>query len=176
MILREQELSLRAIEECDAEGLLEMINDKDTEDFVVGWSLPVSKSSQLQWISNIKNQTDNIRLSVDAGEGFLGLVSISKLDFKNRTANLNVKLRKSARGKGYAKRALKMLIAYCFEELNLNCLIASVLEDNEPSNRLFAGLGFIKEGILRARVFKRDKYINLFSYSYTREDYDKRNW
>lgn len=176
MILIDKELKIRAIEECDTDGLLEMINDKSTEDFVVGWSFPVSKANQIQWILSVKNDTRNVRLTVEAEEKMVGFVSITDLDFKNRTANLNVKMRKNARGKGYAKRALKLLVAYCFEELNLNCLIAGVLEDNEASNGLFKSLGFSVDGILRSRVFKRDKYIGLVSYSYTREDYDKRNW
>lgn len=176
MILKDKDLIIRAIDEKDAEGLLEMINDKDVEDFVVGWSLPVSMKEQLQWISNVKNDSKNIRLTVAKGEEMIGFVSITNLDFKNRTANLNVKIRGFARGQGYATRALKMLIKYGFEELNLNCLTAGVLEDNIASNKLFEGLGFVKEGILRARVFKRNRYINLVSYSYLREEYNERNW
>lgn len=176
MILKDEKLQIRAIEESDAQGLLEMINDKETEDWVIGWSFPVSKHDQLQWIMNTKNQGGNVKLAIDSGKGFLGLISLTNLDFKNRTGALGIKLRKCARGNGYAKGAMKMLIKYCFEELNLNCLTAVVLFDNASSNALFTSLGFVKEGVLRSRIFKRDKYMDLISYSYTRGDYDKRDW
>lgn len=170
-------ITLRAICEQDAPVLMDMINDGEIENAVVGWSFPVSVNDQLKWIESVRgDQRTCVRYAVDAGEGIVGVAALSALDYKNRTANLNIKLLRAARGKGIACRALQMLISYSFEELNMQCLTANVIAENEASNRLFLGLGFCRDGVLRRRVFKADRYHDLVAYSMLREEYDARDW
>lgn len=175
MILLDDVLTLRAIEEGDAPILQAMINDPELEHSVVGWSGPVSLAEQKQWIAGLPGDS-TIRYAIDNGEGMVGTVAVSAVDWKNRTANLNIKLLRAARGKGYATRAMKLVISCCFEELNLNCLTANVLAENTASCRLWEGLGFRLDGVLRQRVYKSGCYHDLRAYSLLREDYEKRNW
>lgn len=164
MILTDGVLTLRAIEERDAEVLLHMINDPEMENSVVGYSFPVSLSAQKAWIAGLSSDK-NLRYAIDAGEGMVGMVSVSNLDLKNRTGNLNVKIIDSARGKGYASKALNLVIEYCFQELGLNCITANILEKNSASRALFEKAGFKLDGILRQRVYKKGNYHNLCAYS-----------
>lgn len=46
MILKDDIVLLRAIEEDDARVLMDLINDPEVENSVFGWSYPVSLSSQ----------------------------------------------------------------------------------------------------------------------------------
>lgn len=170
MFLKDELITLRAIEKKDSKILLNMINDPEIEASVVGWSYPVSEEQQLEWINNI--QTDkNIRFAVDAGKGIVGTAIISSVDHKNRTANLNIKLSKSERGKGYASHAIRLMIDYCFKELNLNCITANVIEDNTSSRTLFQKNGFIEDGILRERVYKLGVYKNIVAYSLLKSEW-----
>lgn len=176
MILTDELVILRAIEDTDAEKLMEMINDPEIENSVVGYSFPVSLTNQRKWISELKNDK-TIRYAIDyKTTGFAGIISLSNLDFKNRSGNINIKLLKSARGQGIAEHSVKLLISYCFDELNLNCLYAGVLEKNEASKRLWLKLGFKIDGILRQRVYKNGEYHNLIEYSILKDEYDERNW
>ncbi len=176
MILTDDLVVLRAIEETDAEKLMEMINDPEIENSVVGYSFPVSLSNQKKWISELKHET-TIRYAIDCKTvGFAGIISISNLDLKNRSGNLNIKLLKPARGKGIAEHSVKLLVSYCFDELNLNCLYAGVIERNEASKKLWLKLGFKIDGILRQRVYKNGEYHNLIEYSILKDEYDERNW
>ena len=170
-------ITLRAICQQDAPVLLEMINDGEIENAVVGWSFPVSMTDQLKWIESVRgDQRTCVRYAIDMGEGIVGVAALSSLDLKNRTANLNIKLLRAARGQGIACRAMQMLIGYCFEELNLHCVTANVISENEASNGLFTRLGFHRDGLLRDRVFKADRYHDLVAYSMLREEYDARDW
>ncbi|KAG2442538.1 hypothetical protein HXX76_002624 [Chlamydomonas incerta] len=47
-----------------------------------------------------------------------------------------------SRGKGIAKEALRALMAYASRELGVKRFVAKVHEVNEPSRKLFEGLGF----------------------------------
>lgn len=174
MILSDNELTLRAIEERDAPVLLSMINDPELEHAVVGWSRPVSAAEQAAWIAALPGE-NTVRWAVDDGSGMLGTVSVSGIDWKNRTGALNVKLLARARGHGVATRAMALVIAYCFAELNLNCLSVSVLADNLPSRRLWSRLGFRAEGLLRQRVYKQGRFHDLQVMSLLREEYHAGN-
>lgn len=55
----------------------------------------------------------------------------------------------SFKGKGFMKEALREIVRFGFEELDLNRIEALIGPTNTPSLRLVQGLGFIQEGILR---------------------------
>lgn len=63
-------------------------------------------------------------------------------------------LKDGSRGKGYGTEAVTMLVKYAFEELRLNCIHANILSYNASSIKLFELCGFVKEGVLRFRIFK----------------------
>jgi len=170
MILTDGTLKLRAIEETDAEVLFDMINDPELENSVVGYSYPVSLDSQKKWIANLSSDK-TLRYAVDAGEGMIGVITVSSLDLKNRTGNVNIKMLVSARGKGYGSIALNLVIEYCFMELGLNCITANILEKNKASRGLFEKAGFCLDGVLRQRVYKKGEYQNLCAYSLLRDDF-----
>ena len=94
MILKDDIVLLRAIEEDDARVLMDLINDPEVENSVFGWSYPVSLSSQKKWISNITNDTA-VRYIIEVGQEAVGVAIISSVDMKNRTSNMNIKLLKS---------------------------------------------------------------------------------
>ena len=175
MILRDDKVLLRAIEEEDAQILMDLINDPEIENAVYGWSYPVSLSAQKKWIVNLRNDS-TVRYAIEFERKMVGVAIISLIDMKNRTANMNIKLLKSARGKGVATRTVNLLMQYCFEELNLHCLTANVIERNSDSRKLWEKLGFQQDGVLRDRVYKNGKYHNAIAYSLLKEEYYARNW
>lgn len=174
MNLKDDVILLRAIDEGDAEILMNLINDPEVENSVYGWSYPVSLSAQKKWISNLNTDT-SVRYAIEFESLMVGVAIISSIDMKNRSANMNIKLLKSARHKGVATRAIKLLVKYCFEELNMHCLTANVIEENVYSIKLFEKMGFSKDGVLRERVFKKGKYHNIVAFSLLKKEYYERN-
>jgi len=164
-------IKLRAIETSDAEVLKDMINDPELEFMVHGWSLPVSLEQQIEWIKNLDSKV--FRFIVEWKSNIVGTCSISSIDYKNSTAALNIKLigDSNIRGKGIGTTSLQLLIQYCFDELNLNCLTASILEYNIPSLKLFYKCGFKKDGVLRSRIYKKGMYHNTVQLSFLKKEY-----
>jgi len=78
----------------------------------------------------------------------VGLVDLFDFDPYHLRAGVGVLIaRNEDRRKGYATEALKVLISYAFEVLQLNQLYANVSASNTASLRLFQNLGFTKVGV-----------------------------
>lgn len=165
---------LRAITVNDAEMLMQLINDPETEKMLGGNSFPVSLEGQEKWIASQIGRNDVLRCIVaekDNADVGLGTVILSDIDQKNGIAQVHIKLTKdNGRGRGIGTDALETIVRYAFEELRLNCVYADVLEYNKLSQKLFEKVGFKKDGVLRSRIFKLGKYIDVISYSILKSD------
>ena len=75
--------------------------------------------------------------------------SIDLFDFEpsNRRAGLGILIHKDYRNKGYASKALDMMIEYAFTTLHLHQVYCNIGEDNMESLRLFQNKGFKSVGI-----------------------------
>ncbi len=164
-----EKILLRAIDIKDAEMLLDIINDPDTEKMLGGFSFPVSLENQKKWISELNTKGDLLRCIIadKKNESIgLGTIILSDIDYKNGTAQIHIKLASAAaRGKGFGTDAVNTMVNYAFNELRLNCIYAEVLEYNIPSQKLFRKCEFEQDGLLRSRIFKMGKYIDVISFS-----------
>lgn len=165
---------LRAVGIQDVDMLLALINDPDTERMLGGNSFPISREAQLKWISSLENERDILRCiisEIENPEQGLGTIILSDIDMKNGIAQVHIKLAgENGRHRGYGTDALQAIVKYAFNEMRLNCVYAEVLAYNTPSQKLFEKCGFYKEGIMRSRVFKMGKYVDVVSYSRLKKD------
>lgn len=176
MIIIYEDITLRAIEKEDLELLKEMMNDPETENMTGGYSFPVSTFQQNKWFENLPNNNSELRLIVDSEkDGSIGAVMLTDIDWKNRKAALHLKLRnnKDIRGKGYGTKAMKAIIRYAFEQLNLHCLTTNNMEYNVAIEKLKENCGFVKEGVLRERVFKNGEYFNTHIWSILKDEFNE---
>ena len=96
--------------------------------------------------------------NVNDKENAIGSATIRNIDWKNRTASLDIKLVKNSTSKGYGTDTIQTLLKYCFEEINLNRISANILEYNEASKKLFEKCNFKLEGIQKEAIYKNGKY------------------
>lgn len=158
---------IRAIETRDNELLLNLINDQAIENFVGGWSFPVSSVAQQKWFDNLKSDNTCMRCVICVNDvDTVGAISLSDIDWKNRTAQIHIKILSKYHNKGYSTKAVKAITKYCFEQLGLNCIYSLILSYNSPSIKLFEKCGFVTEGILKSRIYKNGKFNDIISMSY----------
>ncbi|MBP8533697.1 GNAT family N-acetyltransferase [Streptomyces sp. MK37H] len=92
----------------------------------------------------------------------VGQCSIHAIDWRNRTGQLGVAVWKNSdRGKGLGSNAIRHLMQFSFDDLDMFRLEAFILQDNKKSLHLFKGLGFQQEGILRERYLRRGKRVDV---------------
>lgn len=168
-----EKILLRAINLNDAEFLMDLINDPNTEKMLGGKSFPVSYEHQCKWIeTQSKPNREILRciiVETDNTEQRIGTIILNNIDYCNGTAEVHIKLDRTEVRKGYGTDALNTIVTYAFNEMRLNCVYAEILEYNASSIKLFEKCGFIREGILRSRVYKSGRYFNTIMFSKLRE-------
>lgn len=158
---------LRAIESKDLSLLQEMMNDSSIEQNVGGWSWPISNKDQVDWYTSYKNSSTEVRLIIANihDDTAVGLVALTEIDWKNRKAEIHIKIASKHRKKHIAYEALNGILQYVFDELGLNLIYAEIIEYNLASAKLFEKLGFEFESKLRQRIYKKGEYHGVLVYS-----------
>lgn len=175
MIIKGKFVTLRAIEQEDLEFLREMMNDPDLERLLVGWSLPISKLEQQQWFDATLKNRDSIRLVIESPEnGAIGLIVVTNLDWKNRSARLGIKIaNQKYRAKGIGSDTLMAIMRFLFTELQMHYLDAEIIAYNETALKQQQKCGWRIEGIKRKAVYKGGTYHDLYITGILKEEYDQ---
>lgn len=165
---------LRFIEPSDLEEIRNMTNDAEQEYMIGGWSLPAAKKHQEDWYQRILSDKNNIRFAIEFEDSFVGLVTLTDIDWKNRRAKSGIRLTfSSPKKQGIATDALMAMLGYAFEELNIHRVYATIIEHNVISRKLHAKCGYKEEGLLRQSVYKRGVYHNELQLSILKKEYEE---
>jgi len=105
----------------------------------------IQKAQVFAWAILVKETNEHI-----------GNIKIDPIDFKNGYGEYGIMIGdKNAWGKGFAYEASKVVIKYCFDNLNLRKINLGVLEPNRAAVKLYNSLGFSTEGIYKKhKVFE----------------------
>ena len=173
MNIKGRKITLRAMEKDDCKLVVEMFNDPEMESLVVGWSFPLSQFAQEKWLDNHFADQNNFRFIIEEETGeAVGIATITEIDWKNRCATQGIKIAKREnRHRGIGTDALMAIMRYAFEELQLNRLETTWLEENRPSRSMYQKCGWVEEGRQRQKVFKRGKYHDLIFGSILAQEY-----
>ncbi len=137
---------LRALEPEDLNFLESVENDASLWE-VSGTLTPFSKYILKQYLSQAQQdifEAKQLRLVVCEAdsEKSVGLIDLFDFDPQNKRAGIGIVISSENRRKGFANDALKTLINYSFNTLQLHQLYANILEDNPMSLVLFKNHNF----------------------------------
>lgn len=96
---------------------------------------------------------------------FAGLCGLNQFNRIHHLANLGYWLRKSCVHRGFATAATQSVLEFGLKDLNLQRIEILVPVDNYPSQRVAERAGAICEGILRSRLWIRDRAHDAVCYS-----------
>jgi len=103
----------------------------------------------------------------------VGRIGLSYINKANKTANIGYWLSEKAQGTGLISKAVKKLLAFAFEELDLNRIEIKAATTNSRSKAIPEKLGFHFEGILRAAEWVNNEPLDLMLYSLLRSEWEK---
>jgi RimJ/RimL family protein N-acetyltransferase len=153
---------LRALELDDLERTYKWHNDPELYRTLGGQFHYVSRATEEEWLRKkqaYSPQEVNLAICLTSTQQHIGNFYIREIDWIARHASLHVLIGETIqRGKGYGTVANHLVVKYAFQNLGLNRLWVSVLEDNQPSLKLFEKCGFTVEGKLRKHAFKDGQF------------------
>jgi RimJ/RimL family protein N-acetyltransferase len=77
-----------------------------------------------------------------------------------------------ARGKGYAKEAVGLLVEYLLSGYPVERVASFTDVENTPAQRVLESLGFRREGVLRRASFRDGRWCNMAIYGILREEWE----
>lgn len=166
---------LRKLDQSDLERTWQWIHNPDIF-FPIGVHVPVSKTAQQRWFTELDASTSKIVFAICMKEddSHVGNVSLDLIDYRHRNARLSVFVAvPKLRGEGIGTRAIQLLIQYAFHYMNLHRLYCKTTAGNDNVLRFYEKLGFKIEGQLREHEFLQGQYVDKILLGLVRDDLTK---
>jgi RimJ/RimL family protein N-acetyltransferase len=108
----------------------------------------------------------------DAGSlEFLGSIGLYRINEHHRRGEVGFWLLPSARGRGLAARAVKLVTGWAFESLGFDRVELTTAPDNAATRRLAARLGFVEEGVMSERNLERGRRVDVVMLAVLRHEW-----
>lgn len=166
---------LRALEVEDAAEFARA-GAVETETAFGAGRVPTSELAFAHWITEMSRQRPPSEITFAvcerATDRLLGGVTIRHLDWVNRVGETGSGLLDAAdRGRGFGTEAKHLLLDYCFHDLGLHAVNASVLAPNTRSAAALRKQGYRLAGRLKWDTFKDGVWHDALIFDLLREEW-----
>lgn len=127
---------------------------------------------QRKWFDKINKNPSESYWIIKYHAKPIGLISLNDIDLKNRHTRWGYYIGEE-KYRMYGAIIPYYLYSYVFEKLNLNKIIAEVLEGNDRVIKLNLLHGYRKVGIFKNHIFKNGKFHDLILLELTKKDWLK---
>lgn len=164
---------LREISKKDLEIINKWRNDKNIISKLGAPFRYIDLSIDEIWYETyLNNRNNTIRCAItDEKDLILGLVSLTNIDYLNKSAILHIMVGPNNQNKGVGTFGIKEILNHAFLNYNLQRVELEVLEDNEIAKKVYEKVGFQKEGIKRNVCYKNGKYKNMIIMSILKDEF-----
>ena len=164
---------IRAIEAKDLPWLAECRNDPTTW-LYLGTLDFANTVKQLDWwkSSSLDKSKANFVFCLKDGTK-IGFVRMDEIDHVNKSIRIGGDIHPTFRSQGYGTKMYKLLLAYCFNELNMHRIWLLVLDFNDAAVRLYTKMGFQMEGVQKEAIYRDGEYHDYLMMSIMRTEWIK---
>lgn len=176
MVLSGYQVCLKTLEEQDSDYIYKWKNDWELAKLIKAYPLPIVKYEIQEWLKKNLSDKNQIFLGIYLKDSvsIIGVIRLKYIDWISRNAELGIYIGEDKyRGRGLGKEALKLLLNYAFQEINLHKISLTVLGSNINAIKLYSSCGFTKEGLLKEQFWVNGKYENVFLMGLLRNEYKK---
>ena len=169
MFITDDDMSLRTAEPFDADLIYSWENDRKVWR-VSETSSPTSRFQVEQFLLGNSDIVTNrqLRLMIETKEADrpVGCADLFEYDPINGHVGLGILIDESCRRRGYATRAIRMVIDYLFNNLMVHQVYCLIDELNTESQQLFTKLGFRVCGRRVDWIKTTNWYIDVIAYQF----------
>ncbi|PJI07886.1 MULTISPECIES: GNAT family N-acetyltransferase [Clostridium] len=172
-----EKVCLRAYKEEDIELATKFMNNEELQKFLnPRVPFPMSKLGEEEWIKAQKaNENGQFNFAIEdiKTEKYIGGCGINELNWLVRTAEVGIWVSKEYWGKGYGTDAMRVLLKFIFQNMNINKVKLSVFSFNERAIKSYKKCGFKVEGTLKDEIFKDGKYYDEILMAIFKDEFQK---
>ena len=169
--MQDARITIRKFEKSDIPKKVEWINNPANNRFL-HYNIPLSIEGTERWFDSHQGETTRYDAVIEADGVPVGTIGLLSIDRKNSKAEYYIAMGETAyKGKGVAKEASRLILAYGFEELGLNRIYLFTEVDNIAAQKLFERVGFKREGILKQDVYSHGAFADRIAYGILKEDW-----
>lgn len=172
-----ERLRLRRPQESDGSAIEPLINDYDIANASVTIPYPYPDGEAELYLNRAQVMWDDedrysFIITDKETDAVMGLIFLH-INHHDNSAEVGYWLGRPFWGGGYMTEALKAMLQFGFEELNLNRIQASYFSDNLASERVMEKVGMIHEGTFRQAGRKWGKYKDVSYRAILRDEFGR---
>lgn len=163
-LLRSVNVELTALTKADAAIIALWHQDAEYMRFQdTAPAYPISEDQVLEYLEQNRKLKDHmafgLRRTTDAS--LIGVAEIEDINWHHSNAWLSISLGKAFWNQGLGTEALRLLVRYAFQELDLHRLQLTVFEYNERAQAVYRKVGFCLEGRMREWILRDGKRYDM---------------
>ena len=165
MTVEDDVVRLRPFEESDVPAIVDACRDPEIPRWTAVPS-PYSEADARAWLASGEEESFAV---VDRASGeLLGSIGVRYLD--GGIGEVGYWVKREARGRGVATRALGLVARWALVEKGLGRFQLRADVANEPSQRVAEKAGFVREGVLRSALAFKGERRDVVMYSLLPDD------
>jgi len=175
-ILKTDRLVLKRLRRKDVEIMTIYANDEDLSKHTLNIPFPY-KEKDAMWFINISSEYfENLSKFIfgiysKGDDSFIGCIEIGN-NIRDKKGGVGYWVAKKYWNKGFMTEALKRVISFGFEELNLNKIEAQFIIENTASEKVMQKVGMLKEATLIDHNFAKGRFRTVVQYRLLRKEFN----
>jgi ribosomal-protein-alanine N-acetyltransferase len=168
-------LILRELVAQDAEAVFRVRGDYEVTKYNIGnaYQRPEQAVDLIAAIAQAYQEKAELRwgITLKSDDTVIGMCGFNYWMRPDSRASVGYDLARAYWGQGIMTEAIRAVIAFGFERMNLNRIEADADARNPASGRVLEKVGFRREGIQREQFFENDTFNDLMLFALLRREY-----
>jgi len=167
-------VNLRAPEMDDLDRNTRWINDREVTRFL-SMRYEISRAAEESWLRELCSKPmtyDRVFFAIETKDGHhIGNINLFSAQPEERKCELGIMIgEKACWSQGYGTDALRTLLRFAFDEMNMNRVQLHVFAFNERAQAAYRKAGFVEEGRRREAIFTEGAYHDTVVMSALRDE------
>jgi len=175
LVISGNKLYLRNLKRSDLKGdYFNWLNDEEVTRFLESGGSPNTVEKMEEYYRRVTLNPDNVMLAIidKKSDKHIGNIKLGPINKTTRTAALGIMIgNKDFWGKGYGTVAIKLMVKYAFQQLNLHEVTAGIVAIHQASINAFQKAGFEITGKIKNQFHLDGGCYDYLQLSITRDNY-----
>jgi len=175
--LETERLLLRRVTADDVNEIMELRSNPETMKFIprpLVTDIEQAMEHFKMIDEKIENNTGiNWAITLKGNPKLIGIIGHYRIQLENHRCEIGYMILPQYNGQGIVTEAIKVVLEYGFEELNMHSIEAVIDPDNVASERVLQKNGFVKEAHILENELWNGKFWDTVIYSILKRNFSK---